>query len=113
MSGQARKPTRWRTWLFRLTAATLVPACFFGLLEMGLRIFGYGYPTSFFVPGSEPGEDAVYIENREFGRRFFPLALVKRPLPLTVPMAKAPGTCRIFVLGESAAMGFPDLPSSF
>ena len=109
----ARKPSRRRKWLFRLAAATLVPACFFGLLELVLRVCGYGYSTSFFVPGSLPGEETVYIENREFGRRFFPPALVKRPLPLTVPLAKAPGTCRIFVLGESAAMGFPDLPSSF
>jgi tetratricopeptide (TPR) repeat protein len=106
-------PTGWRKWLYRLTAVTAVPAVLFGLLELGLWTFGYGYPTSFFVHGFGPGQEALFVENRDFGRRFFPAGLARSPLTLTLPMAKAARTYRIFVLGESAAMGFPDPSCSF
>jgi len=106
-------PRGWRKWLFRAASATLVPAAFFALLELALWTFNYGYPTSFFVSGSRPGEEAAYVENGEFGRRFFPPALVRRPLYLILPRVKAENTCRIFVLGESTAMGFPEPAYSF
>src|SRR5262249_28676670 len=38
---------------------------------------------------------------------------VPRPIQLVLPKEKAPNTFRIFVLGESAAMGFPDPSGSF
>ncbi len=50
----------------------------------------------------------VWTDNQDFGRRFFPPGLVRYPRSFTVPVAKAPNTLRIFVLGESAAMGDPD-----
>jgi hypothetical protein len=37
----------------------------------GLRIAGYGYPTSFFLESYQNGE-RVLIENPKFGWRFFP-----------------------------------------
>jgi len=47
-------------------------------------------------------------ENAKFGWRFFPRALARAPDPLRVSSVKAPGTCRIFVFGESAALGDPE-----
>jgi tetratricopeptide (TPR) repeat protein len=109
------KPTGPRKWLYRLAAMTLVPALLFGAVEIGLRVGGYGYPTSCFLDGSEVEGPGWYVENRDFSRRFFPpgLAEVSPPPPARLEAVKPAGTYRIFVLGESAAMGFPDPSSSF
>ena len=47
------------------------------------------------------------IENDKFGWRFFPRAIARSPSPLLVKAAKPPGACRIFLFGESAALGDP------
>jgi tetratricopeptide (TPR) repeat protein len=108
-----KRPSK-RIWLFRLIALTVVPALTFGLLELGLRLFGFGYPTSFFIIWREPGDKAAtYVENVHFGKRFFPAGLARKPVPVSLPIHKEPGTYRIFVLGESAAMGFPNPATSF
>lgn len=60
-----------------------------------------------FVP-RRVNQQEVYVDNQRFGRRFFPPALVRHPQPCMFPAKKEPQTCRIFVLGESAAMGDPD-----
>jgi len=106
-------PTGWRKWAYRLIAATVVPALFFGLLELGLRVCAYGYPAAFFVPptAAVPGIDLA--SNYDFSRRFFPPALARTPIPLALATVKPAGTYRIFVLGESAAQGYPDPASGF
>jgi tetratricopeptide (TPR) repeat protein len=91
---------------------TLVPLLFFVLLELGLRVVGYGYPTEFFI-SSEIAGQRVYIDNPNYGRRFFPPGLARRPLPFAIAAEKPADTCRIFVLGESAALGFPHPAFSF
>ncbi|HEV3436056.1 MAG TPA: tetratricopeptide repeat protein [Gemmata sp.] len=111
MSG--RKLHRQRKWLFRLIAATVIPTLVLGLLELGLRVCGYGYPTSFFIERPAPDGTTVYAENVDFGRRFFPPGLGGQPLTQMMPKEKGPGVYRIFILGESAAQGFPDPASSF
>ncbi len=91
----------------------LGPVLVLGLLEAGLRLVGYGVPTSFFLERAGAKGEATLTDNPEFGRRFFPPSLVRAPLSLAFPAAKPAGTCRIFVLGESAAMGIPDPSTSF
>jgi tetratricopeptide (TPR) repeat protein len=49
----------------------------------------------------------VLIENDRFGWRFFGPALARTPRPIELPLSKPPGTCRIFIFGESAAYGDP------
>ncbi len=83
-----------------MTAPLLVLA----LLEGVLRLGGFGYPTSYFVPGETAG---TWVDNPSFGRRFFPPGLLRVPPPTRVTVAKAPGTIRVLVFGESAAMGDP------
>jgi len=76
-------------------------------LELILRLTGVGYDAHFLVPAA--GEPQGYlVTNHAFGRRFFPPALAREPEPQGMPAVKAPGAVRIFVLGESAAMGDPD-----
>ncbi len=77
-----------------------------GLLEVGLRLAGYGYDPQFFKRLKIGGED-FFVQNEDFSFRFFPKALVRNPGPLRFPVQKPPGTFRIFILGESAAMGDP------
>jgi tetratricopeptide (TPR) repeat protein len=107
-----RRPalSRRRRWLFRLLAATLVPAALLGLLEGGLRLFGYGYPTAFFLKTS--GRNA-YTTNQRFGWQFFPPAIARYPEVCEFPAVKPEGACRIFILGESAAMGTPEPAFAF
>jgi tetratricopeptide (TPR) repeat protein len=109
------RPTGWRKWLFRLLAITLVPAILFGTLEAGLRIVGYGRNTSFYLDGSRLERPGTWIDNREFGRWAFPRGLEQSPspAPFILKADKKPGTFRIFVLGESAAMGYPEPSFSF
>lgn len=85
----------------------LVPTLILGLLELVLRIAGYGYPTSFFVP-RERDNQALLSVNHEFSRRFFPPALMRDAIPQWLSRKKSSDTYRIFLFGESAAMGDPD-----
>lgn len=73
---------------------------------MGLRLCGYGYDPHFFKRMTIGGEE-FFVQNEDFSRRFFPRELVRNAGPLRFPAHKAPGTFRIFILGESAAMGDP------
>jgi tetratricopeptide (TPR) repeat protein len=97
-------PSR-RQWFRAL--ALLSPILLLGLGELGLRSIGYGYATPFFLERPQEGR-ALLVENPKFGWRFFPQALARAPRPLSLAAAKPPGTIRIFVLGESAAMGDPE-----
>lgn len=49
------------------------------------------------------------MNNPDFGRRFFPERLARHAQPFNFLVDKTPNTVRVFVLGESAAMGDPDL----
>ncbi len=106
----SRGPRGWRRWVYRLLAMTLVPALFLLTLEGVLRLAGYGHATSFFE--RVEGRDA-YTSNGRFGWRFFPPRLAREPLTFVLPAEKAPETCRIFVLGGSAAQGMPDASLGF
>ncbi|MCX6903956.1 MAG: tetratricopeptide repeat protein, partial [Verrucomicrobia bacterium] len=105
---------RARLWIFRLLALVF-PLGLIAVLELVLRLAGSGYPTHFFLSVHQsgtntPGLDAnrsVWIENQRFGRRFFPAAIARTPEPLLIAQPKPQNTCRIFVFGESAAMGDP------
>lgn len=90
-----------------MATALLSPVLALVLVELLLRLGGFGYPTSFFLE-AERGNQRILTENARFGWRFFPHQLARAPRPIVLPADKAPGTCRIFVLGESAAMGDPE-----
>ena len=102
----SRMPLR-RLWLFRIIAAVVIPLLIIGAFESGLRLAGYGYPTSFFLKSKIAGRD-YYVSNDRFGYRFFPPALARTPLSQRMAATKPAHTSRVFVFGESAAMGDPD-----
>jgi Tetratricopeptide repeat len=99
--------SRWSSWLPRLVLALLLPVLFLGLAEGALRLFHVGYCTSLMEPCTIHGRPfACY--NLFFAAPFFPPGIVKTPQFFSIPLEKPVGTYRIFVLGESAAMGDPD-----
>jgi tetratricopeptide (TPR) repeat protein len=91
---------------FQVLAVVLVPLLLLGVVELGLRLGGYGHPTTFFVPGEVEGRP-VLVENSRFGLRFFPAQVARQPTPTVMEREKQPGTIRVFVFGESAALGDP------
>jgi tetratricopeptide (TPR) repeat protein len=95
-----------RRLIFRALAVVVVPLAFLLCLELGLRLAGYGYPTRFLVK-REIGGQQVYVENEKFGFLFFSPGVARSPTPIVMPAKKAPNTSRIFLFGESAALGDP------
>jgi tetratricopeptide (TPR) repeat protein len=107
-----RPPTGPRLWLFRILAVTVVPAAFLVLLEIALRISGYGFDAAAIVKDRIAGE-VVYRDNPRFGWLFFPWQIAREPSPYRFTADKAKDTYRIFVLGSSAAQGTPDPAFAF
>ena len=83
----------------------LGPALFLLLLEGSLRVVGYGRSANYLQ--KLEGQDA-YVANPRFGPHFLDIPVRAEPALCFFPAKKGDNTCRIFVLGESAAMGFPD-----
>lgn len=95
-----------RRLLFALFALLLAPGLAFGVLEGVLRVAGCGYDTAFFKKARINGQDFL-INNDNFVLRFFPPQLARLPGVLRMEAEKPPHTRRIFILGESAALGDP------
>jgi tetratricopeptide (TPR) repeat protein len=78
----------------------------FGMVELGLKLAGYGYPTSFLLESSNHGIN-TFVQNDQFGWRFFGPRAARQPDATSIPREKPSNTVRIFVFGESAAFGDP------
>jgi len=107
-STEIDKPDRgWGFWAPRIATSIFIPVLLLGLAEGALRMFGVGFPTDLTVPCTVQGRHASCY-NLFFPAPFFPPGMIKTPQAYAIPAEKARGTFRIFVLGESAAMGDPD-----
>ena len=95
-----------------LAAATLIPLAVLVLVELVLRLAGVGFSTDLLVPCTVKGSPASCY-NLFFATPYFPAGMVQTPRLYSIPANKQPGTYRIFVLGESAAMGDPDSAYGF
>jgi tetratricopeptide (TPR) repeat protein len=102
-----RPITGWRIWLFRIVALTVIPALLFLLLEIILRITGYGYPTNMTIK-CKVRSKVSYCSNVKFSWRFFPSSIARATDPFVFAADKSNNTYRIFVMGASAAAGTPD-----
>ncbi len=85
----------------------LIPVLFLCVLEFALRLAGCGYDPAFFKRMRIGNEDC-YVQNDDFSLRFFPKETARNPGPVRMKVRKPAGVFRIFVLGESAAMGDPE-----
>jgi tetratricopeptide (TPR) repeat protein len=91
-------------WLLK---AIVVPVLALLCLEAGLRIADYGYPTSFTIPCTVNGE-AADCNNDHYTWQFFPKGAFRLAPAFAIPTEKKASTVRIFVVGESAALGDPE-----
>ncbi len=98
---------RRQLWLMRVAAMLFIPLFILGGIELGLRLAGYGYDTSFFHRIKIERRD-YYVPNENFSYRFFPPAIARRTLPFRFAAEKSTNSYRIFLFGESAAMGDPE-----
>ncbi|NQT00558.1 MAG: tetratricopeptide repeat protein, partial [Planctomycetes bacterium] len=101
-----------RLWLFRVIALTVMPALLLLVVELSLRIAGYGFPAASIIKCQVDGREA-YCENIKFGWRFFPRNIARESEPFIFPAKKPDDTYRIFILGASAAQGTPEPAFSF
>ena len=74
---------------------------------MVLRLAGYGEDTGLFKEITI-GHRRFLVNNDAFSLRFFPPQLARYTGPIRMEVRKPADTYRIFVLGESAAMGDPE-----
>src|SRR5208337_3540027 len=97
----------WRFWAPRMASSIFIPVLLLSMAEAVLRLFGVGFPTDLTQPCTVHGRPAACY-NLFFPAPFFPPGMIKTPQAYAIPTEKPKGTFRIFVLGESAAMGDPD-----
>jgi len=95
-----------KLWGFRLLVAIGIPLLFLGVMEITLRLIGFGHPTGFLLPAQRDGQP-VFVQNNQFGWRFFGPAMAREPEPLCLSRVKDAKTVRVIVFGESAAQGDP------
>lgn len=89
-----------------LAVALVLPWLLLLLLELGLRLGGYGDALPLFVRHG-PRPDYLVMSST-VARRWFPGgAFTPTPESDFFRTEKAPGAFRIFVQGESSAQGFP------
>ena len=96
----------------QIAIAIVAPILLLVLIEISLRLVGVGFPTSLTVPCTVQGR-AADCYNLFFPAPYFPPGMIKTPQAYAIPAEKPAGTFRIFVLGESAAMGDPDPAYAF
>lgn len=92
-------------WLKKICLAIFFPLALLGALEGGLRVTGFGHATTFFVRDENAG---MLRTNPRFTELFFPAQFGLKPLNFRLPGKKPEGAFRVFLLGESAAMGVPE-----
>ncbi|MGA9529717.1 MAG: tetratricopeptide repeat protein [Terriglobales bacterium] len=99
-------------WVLRISAAVMIPVVLLAGIEIALRLFGVGFSADVTTPCTMQGK-AASCYNLFFPAPFFPPGMIKTPQAYAIPAEKPQGTYRIFVLGESAAMGDPDPAYAF
>lgn len=103
---------RWRFWLPRIAFTLVAPILLLLITEGVLRLFPVGYSTKLMAPCKIGGHSSSCY-NQLFAVPFFPPGMIKTPQFFSITPQKPPHTYRIFVFGESAAMGDPDAAYSF
>ncbi|MAI93755.1 MAG: hypothetical protein CME45_01945 [Halieaceae bacterium] len=98
--------------MFGFIAVAAVPALFFMALELVLKWVGPGKSFAYFNTIEIDGED-YFQDNPAFIEQFYPASLDITPLENTFVAEPDDDVLRIFVLGGSAARGFPNPAHGF
>ena len=92
--------------VFTFISIVVVPLLFFILLEFGLTVLGVGTSFDYFHEIDIDGQ-SYYQENTDFADQFYSASLDIRPRENTFTVERRPELIRVFILGGSAALGFP------
>ena len=92
--------------VFAFITIVVIPVLFFALLELGLAVAGVGTSYDFFHE-IDIGGETHYQENPDFADQFYPASLNIGPIENTFAKERSPELLRVYVLGGSAAQGFP------
>ena len=95
-----------RNIIFTFITIVVIPVLFFALLELGLTVFGVGTSYDYFHKVDIDGE-TFYQDNPDFADQFYPQALDINPRENTFSADPDSERVRVYILGGSAALGFP------
>ena len=89
--------------------ALLIPLAFFVLIEVGLRVMGYGDELSLFMPAPDAyAKEELMVINPRVAERYFPASYsAPRPPQDFFRKNKPDNGYRIFVMGGSTVAGWP------
>lgn len=104
---QLKKPPKW----FYLILF-LIPVLFFVMLEVGLRVFNYGYDFTVFKVISDYHPDKLFLNPEIPYKYFYGTRSVPSALPDGFDKEKKPNAFRVFVLGGSSTAGWPYVPNA-
>ena len=91
---------------FSFIALVVIPLLFFIMIEVSLRLAGVGTHYSYFNEIAINGEE-YFQDNKSFANQFYPPSLGIAPLNNTLKAENDDDIIRVYVLGGSAAQGFP------
>ena len=92
--------------VFTFITIFVIPLLFFVLLEFSLKVFDVGTSFDYFHEIDIAGQPH-FQENPDFADQFYPPSLNIGPRENTFTEERSPELIRIYVLGGSAAKGFP------
>lgn len=95
-----------RVFLKRIVLVAVAPVFLLLILEVILRLSGFGVPARLYLVG-EWGGRTLATENPHYTRKYFGARLERTPWPAAFAVPKPADEFRVFVLGESAALGDP------
>ncbi|HRY48012.1 MAG TPA: tetratricopeptide repeat protein [Candidatus Paceibacterota bacterium] len=93
-------------WAYFFLAAAAFCVCLLSIFEVILRLAGYGDPASFLVRREINGT-RVLVENPRYGWSDSGPVSIGSLSPVVLQSKKPAGVYRIFLFGESAALGEP------
>jgi tetratricopeptide (TPR) repeat protein len=93
---------------FTVITIFVIPLLFFVLLELGLRVLDVGTSFEYFHEIDIKGQ-TYYQENPDFADQFYPPSLNIGPKENTFSKERGPDLVRVYILGGSAAQGFPHI----
>lgn len=96
-----------KKFIFTIIATVAVPIGFFVFLELALKLFQVGQPRAYFTEIEIDGAPH-YQDNPFFIEQFYPRSLGITPIANTFANEPNANRLRVFVLGGSAARGFPN-----
>ena len=92
--------------VFTFITIVVVPVLFFVLFELSLMALGVGTSFNFFHE-IDIDSQTHYQEIPDFADQFYPPSLNIGPVENTFTKERSPELLRVYVLGGSAALGFP------